>query len=274
MKIIEQFTQGKTGDEAKNEDCIAVTNDFIAVFDGVTSRAAFTLGGTSTGVFASRTLAKAIKKLSADIDGPAAVASLNKTLKDASEAAAKKEGQVFADTWAWPGAALLVYSRARNEIWRVADSTFVMDGKANYKFFPQELTVADLRRTFICAKLAKGMTEAQLLDEDISWDLITPIIREFKIFANYDGPFGYGVLNGSVIPKTHIEIFTVGNTKEIILASDGYLEVFGTLAETESVLKKIVATDPLMYKLHPQVKGVRKGHLSFDDRSYIRFQPA
>ena len=271
MKIIEQFTQGKTGDETKNEDCIAVTNDFIAVFDGVTSRAGFTLKGGSTGCFASRLLTEELKKLPAETDAHTAVAALNKTLKEKSEAAAKEEGNEFPEIWSWPAAALLVYSRAKKEIWRVADSTFVVDGKANYKFFPQEQTVADLRRAFLCAKIAKGMTEAQLLDDDISWDLITPIIRELKIFANYDGPFGYGVLNGSLIPRTHIEVFPAPAAKEIILASDGYPEVFGTLAETESVLKKIVAADPLMYKLHPQVKGVKKGHLSFDDRSYIRF---
>ena len=177
MKIIEQFTRGKTGDDSKNEDCIAVTPDFIGVFDGVTSRAGLTLNGMSTGTFASGVLAKALAQLAPDIDAPRAVLSLNNTLKKKSLEAAGAEGKTFAETWAWPGAALLVYSRARKEIWRVADSTFVMDGKANYKFFPQETTVAELRRAFLCARLAKGATEAQLLDDDISWNLSTPIIR-------------------------------------------------------------------------------------------------
>lgn len=273
MKIIEQFSQGKTGDDAKNEDRVAVTKDFIAVFDGVTSRAGFTLQDMSTGCFASRVLSAALEQLPATIDAHTAVASLNKTLKEKSEAAAKSEGKTFAEIWSWPAAALLVYSHAAKEVWRVADSTFVIDGKANYKFFPQEQTVADLRRAFLCARIAKGATEAQLRDDDISWDLITPLIKEMKIFANYDGPFGYGVLNGSTVPRVHIEIFPAKNAHEIILASDGYVEVFGTLAETEAVLKRIVTEDPLMYKLHPQVKGVKKGHVSFDDRSYIRFQP-
>jgi hypothetical protein len=271
MKIIEQFTQGKTGDEAKNEDCIAVTNDFIAVFDGVTSRAGFTLGGTSTGVFASRTLAEELKSLPSHIGAYEAVATLNEALKKKSEAAAKKEGREFTETWAWPGSALLIFSRAKREVWRVADSTVVMDGNADYKYFPQEQTLAELRRAFFCAKLAKGATEAQLIDDDISWDLITPIIKDFKIFANYEGPFGYGVLNGSKVPEMHIEIFPVHGAREIIFASDGYPEVFATLEATEVELKRIVAEDPLMYKIHPQVKGVKKGHLSFDDRSYIRF---
>ena len=273
MKIIEQFTQGKTGDAAKNEDSIAVTKDFIAVFDGVTSRAGFMLQEMSTGCFASRALVAALEKLPADIDAYSAVESLNKTLKEKSEAAAKAEGKHFAEVWAWPAAALLVYSRSKKQIWRVADSTLVIDGKANYRNFPQEQTVAELRRAFLCAKIAKGMTEEQLRDDDISWDLITPIIKELKVFANYDGPFGYGVLNGSPVPRVHIEVFPAPDAREIILASDGYLEVFGTLTETEAALKRVVTEDPLMYKIRPQVKGVKRGNLSFDDRSYIRFQP-
>lgn len=273
MKIIEQFTKGKTGDDTKNEDRIAVTPDFIGVFDGVTSRAGFMLNNMSTGTFASGVLADALAQLPPDIDAHQAVISLNKTLHDKSVEAAKQEGKTFAETWSWPAAALLVYSRARREVWRVADSTFVLDGQANYKFFPQEQTVAELRRAFFCAKLAKGMTEAQLLDNDISWNLITPIISELKIFANYDGPFGYGVLNGSAVPKTHIEVFPASGAREIIFASDGYPTVLGTLASTEAELKRVLTEDPLMYKLHPQVKGVKKGHISFDDRAYIRFQP-
>ena len=271
MKIIEQLTKGKTGDDSKNEDCIAVTPDFIGVFDGVTSRAGLTLNGMSTGTFAAGVLAKALAQLPPDIGAPQAVLSLNNTLKEKSVEAAGAEGKTFAETWSWPGAALLVYSRARKEIWRVADSTFVMDGKANYKFFPQETTVAELRRAFFCAKLAKGMTEAQLLDDDISWDLITPIIGELKIFANHDGPFGYGVLNGSTVPKVHIEVFPAVGAQELIFASGGYPTVLTTLADTEAELKRVLAEDPLMYRLHPQVKGVKKGHVSFDDRSYIRF---
>jgi hypothetical protein len=274
MKIVEQFTRGKTGDDTKNEDRVAVTPDFIGVFDGVTSRAGFMLGGMSTGTFAAGVLADALAHLPPDMDAYEAVPSLNKTLHEKSLAAAKAEGKTFTETWSWPAAALLVYSRARREIWRVADSTFVVDGQANYKFFPQETTVAELRRAFFCAKLARGMTEAQLLDNDISWDLVTPIISELKIFANYDGPFGYGVLNGSPVPKVHIEAFPAAGAKEIIFASDGYPTVLKTLTETEAELKRVLAEDPLMYKLHPQVKGVKKGHLSFDDRSYIRFQPA
>jgi hypothetical protein len=273
MKIIEQFTQSKTGDDSRNEDCIAVTPDFLAVFDGVTSRAGVTLQGMSTGRFAALALANALAALPSGIAALPAVENLNAALKDRASAAANAEGKSFTDIWAHPAAALLVYSRARREIWRVADSSFLLDGAANYKIFPQEQTVAQLRRAFLCAKIARGASEESLRDHDMSWDVVTPIIAELKIFANYDGPFGYGVLNGSPVPPAHVEVFPAKDAREIVFASDGYPEVFTTLAATETDLARIVAEDPLMYRLHPQVKGVKKGHVSFDDRSYIRFQP-
>lgn len=270
MKVIEQFAAGKAGPDT-NEDCIAVSGNFVGVFDGVTSRQGNTLRGVSNGRFASGILAAALEKLPRDITGPAAVASLNSTLLAEGKKAAAEEKKEFTEIWSYPAAALLVYSRARQEIWRVADSTFMLNGKAHYRSFPQEETWAQLRRAFICAKLAKGMTEQQLLDEDPSWHLLTPIISELKVFANHSGPFGYGVLNGSEIPAMHIEVFDAKRAGEIVFASDGYPEVFPTLQETEAHLAKTLAEDPLMYRLYPQVKGVKKGHVSFDDRAYIRF---
>lgn len=271
MKIIEQFTAGKAGPDA-NEDRLAVFDNFIGVFDGVTSRQGNTLRGVSTGRFAAGVLAAALEKLPKDIEGHAAVVSLNTTLLAESQKAGAEEGKEFKEIWSYPAAALLVYSRARQEIWRVADSTFILKGRAHYRSFPQEETWAQLRRAFICAKLAKGMTEGQLLEEDPSWPLLTPIISELKIFANHSGPFGYGVLNGTKIPNMHVEVFDAKGAGEIVFASDGYPEVFMTLDETEAHIAKVLAEDPLMYKLYPQVKGVKKGHVSFDDRTYIRFE--
>ena len=38
MKVIEQFCVGKFNDESLNEDCIFVSDDYIAVIDGVTTK--------------------------------------------------------------------------------------------------------------------------------------------------------------------------------------------------------------------------------------------
>lgn len=273
MQIIEHFVCGKSGDDRLCEDKIVITPDFIAVLDGATSRQGLTLGGWSNGRFAAETLASGIAALPPDIPASEAVTKLTRQLRQAAENAAAQEAKTFTEIWSWPAAAALLYSRARREIWRVADSSFMIDGIANYRTFPQEEIWASLRHAFLVARMARGETEAALLAQDPSWEVLTPLIAEFKIFANDAGEFGYGVFNGTEIPAVHIEVFPAADAKEIVFASDGYPEIFGTLAETEADLARILAADPLMHKIHPQVKGRKQGHLSFDDRSYIRFRP-
>lgn len=270
MRVIEQFVQGKAGDSALCEDLIAVTPDFIVLLDGATTRTGGMVAGMTPGRFAAETVAQGIKDMPADITAQEAVIRLTHYLR--ARAAAEMGGDV-PDGFSRPAAALLLYSRARREIWRVADSTFLIDGAAHYKTFPQEAAWSAMRQTVIHAKLARGMTEQQIADNDTTWDTLTPIITECRIFANSTGVYGYGVFNGDDIPEQHIEVYPVKDASEIVFASDGYPEVFTTLDETEKQLAAVLAQDPLMYKIHPQVKGVKKGHLSYDDRSYIRFNP-
>lgn len=276
MHIIEQFSQGKTGDDGLNEDKIVITNDFIAVFDGATSRKGHTLNDMAVGRFAAHTLAQAITRLPADIAGKAAIKSLTATLKEQSATTAKAEGRALDTVGAWPAAAAVIYSKARKEIWRVADPTFALDGVASYFSFPQEENWARLRQSYIKARLCKGDSIDHLRENDPTWDVLTPIISELKIFANCDNdhasPYAYGVLNGFDVPEKFVEIHDTSKASEIILASDGYPEIFPTLEETEKALQNVILQDPLMYNLHPQVKGVRVHNVSFDDRTYVRFK--
>ena len=57
---------------------------------------------------------------------------------------------------------------------------------------------------------------------------------------------------------------------EIILASDGYPNLFDTLKESEFFLKKVINEDPMLIRLFKSTKGVQKGQDSFDDRAYVR----
>lgn len=276
MQIIEQFLCGKTGNEDINEDRIAISEHFIGLFDGATNRGGSMLAGLPLGRFASETVAQAMTELPADITARAAIDSLSATLHQRTQDEAAKEGRDFAQDWSAPATAVLIYSKARKEIWRVADSTFIVNGgDANMRFFAQERTWCDLRRAWLQAQMVRGATEADLLADDKSWELLTPLIGALKVFANSEHamahPYGFGVINGSHVPDRYVEVFDASDARDIVFASDGYPEVLPTLHDTEEALRKTIAQDPLMYKIHPQVKAVRKGWQSYDDRSYIRF---
>lgn len=273
MQVIEQFTQGKTGDETLNEDKIVVAEHFIAVIDGVTSRRGQMLQGMAIGRFAAETVGAEIARLPRQIEARQAIDHLTERLKTISETVCAAENKNFVEMLRRPACALVMYSRHRREIWRVADPTFVINGLVNTKAFLQEENWAQLRRAYICSRLAKGDAEETLRNGDPTWELLSPMMAEFKIFTNYDGPFGYGVLNGTRVPDAHVEVFSADHAQEVVLASDGYPYVASTLEETEKVLQYVVTDDPLMYRHYPQVKGVKPGYVSFDDRSYIRFIP-
>jgi len=89
--------------------------------------------------------------------------------------------------------------------------------------------------------------------------------------ANQDGEFGYDVINGGDICTDHIVVYPVKLVDRIILASDGYPELFDTLEETERYLFKMLEKDPLCIHELRGTKGVGLGSQSFDDRSYISF---
>lgn len=277
MQIIEQFLCGKANNEDLNEDRIAVTDHFVALMDGATNRAGSMLEGKTLGRFASETIATAIADLPADCDARTAVDLLSESLREKTHNAAAAAGIDFAHDWSAPASAILIYSRARQEIWRVADSTFIVDGGGpQMRFFAQERVWCDLRRAWLQAQMVRGRSVDDLLQDDQSWQLLTPLIGELKVFANSDHamahPYGFGVINGGRVPDRYVEVFEAPGAKEIVFASDGYPEVLPTLEATEQALARTLAADPLMYKIHPQVKGLRPGWVSYDDRSYIRFK--
>src|SRR5690606_25939561 len=85
MRVIERFTQGKTGNEARNEDALVTTPHFIAVIDGATPKACPPLEGLSAGRFAALTLARAVETLPPDSDARSAIATLTQALRRATE---------------------------------------------------------------------------------------------------------------------------------------------------------------------------------------------
>jgi glycerophosphoryl diester phosphodiesterase len=91
------------------------------------------------------------------------------------------------------------------------------------------------------------------------------------MFANTDDYFGYSVFDGMGINKNLIKIYTVKAGDHVVLASDGYPKLFDTLKESEEYLKWVLEIDPLSIKENKQTKMIKKGNISFDDRSYLSF---
>ncbi len=265
MRIIESFTEGKAGDESRNEDRIVVTDDFVAVLDGVTSKSDAMIKGKTGGRFAVELAEGEIRRFPAEITAREAVDSLTLALRT--------EISKLSEETERPGFAMALYARHRQQVWRVADPVVVIDGKP----FPHRLVLDEInsnaRALAIEIALKRGATVEDLMRHDTARDAILPFLKSGQLFANAPGPYGYGVINGMDVPDAFIHVMDAGGAKEVILASDGYPEVFATLEETEARLFDILKQDPLLFRTFKSAKGLKTGNVSFDDRAYVRFAP-
>ena len=100
-----------------------------------------------------------------------------------------------------------------------------------------------------------------------------PLIEKQLWFENGPGMFGYPVLNGLNFAEEMIKVWTVPSGAEVVLASDGYPQLYRTLEESEAKLREIIAEDPMCLGVSggkTGVKGIMEGMESYDDRAYVR----
>lgn len=266
MEVIEQFTLGKLGDSELCEDRIVLTDDYAAILDGATDKSGRRYDGVSGGVFASRTVAKEIEQLPSDLTAYQAVIQLSEALASAVE---RECGTLPADM---PSTQLGIFSRARHEIWRVGDCFFLDGGFANAPAKVIDSIASRARRAMIESYLIEGaISREDLSKQDLGREFILPLLKRQYLFANLDSdsPFAFGVINGHPVPERFIEVRKVTGS-EVVLATDGYPQVPGTLAEAEALLSEALLADPLCVDELTGTKGVAKGQLSFDDRAYLR----
>ena len=263
MEIIEKFICGKSEMHAKNEDALLVTYNFIVVVDGVTAKNARAFDGMTGGRRASEKICETIALLD---EGITAREAVDKITEGVSELYGIDEPKGAA------AAGVIIFSKARNEIWSIGDCQCLINGK----LFAHEKEIdrinADVRALVLEMAKRDGKTKEELLENDIGRELIMPILERQHIFANKTGRFSYGVLNGTPVPDEHIIIHKVNVGDEIVLASDGYPHLKETLEESEKLLKAELTNNPLCDGAYRSTKGKMKENLSFDDRTYIRFK--
>lgn len=272
MIIREQKLKGKRRDASLCEDALAVTDDYIAVIDGMTSKTARLYGGRTTGRYASEVIASAVSLLPPGISFRQAVERLTEEIRRAylregclPDAEEKRENR-FA-------AGFIGYSRARREIWSLGDCQCMVNGKIFSFEKKADETASAARALYLEAELQQGKTVAELMRRDASREVILPLLKAALAFENavQDSGFAFGVLDGFPVPEKYLEVVPVQIGDEVVLASDGYPKLFATLQESEEYLQHILREDPLCFRKFRSTKGLAEGNASYDDRAYIRF---
>lgn len=270
MKIIEQYSLSKSGNSYDNEDVIVSTDDFVAVIDGMTPKEFDLYKGSSSACIVIELAAQEIRKFPASITCEEAVYKLIQCVQQYY-----RDRQIFEEVAAHPskrlGASLIVYSRMRKELWMIGDCQGLIDGApvSNEKLIDH--LIADMRSKLIKGYLDRYSVE-DLLEHDRSrYDIYPFLINQFEFQNNkHESLLSYAVLDGFPIHKEHIKKIEVPDAKEIVLASDGYPFLKQDRTESERLLNELLEKDPLCYRIYPSTKGLKKGNVSFDDRSFVK----
>ena len=294
MKIIESSIIGKKSPEAC-EDGMVVTDDFIAVIDGSTSKTPKHLNpDMKNGRYAMMLISEYIReelKADASVDdfcqGVTAYI-YNKVYEKLGVEERLKEHPEERLT-----ASVILYSRTRNEVWMVGDCQAIIDGKLYENGKPYEEKIARKRVELIEQGLSPAearkqieplLIEAMLSGQNQTYTVIDgfPIYREgVKVVSVSDScsvqdsvPASNSVPVSDSVPCSDSvsasgTIFV--SSSEIVLASDGYPFLEPTLAASEAALAEQIANDPQNIRSFIATKGIVEGNKSFDDRTYIRF---
>lgn len=288
MKIIESSIKGKKSPEAC-EDGMVVTDDFIAVIDGSTSKTPKHLNpDMKNGRYAMMLISEYIReelKADASVDdfcqGVTAYI-YNKVYEMLGVEERLKEHPEERLT-----ASAILYSRTRNEVWMVGDCQAIIAGKLYENGKPYEQEIARKRVELIEQGLSPAearkqieplLIKAMLSGQNQTYTVIDgfPIYREgVKVVSVSDScsvqnsvpasdsvPCSDSASASDTIPSS---------SSEIVLASDGYPFLKPTLAASEAALAEQIANDPQNIHSFIATKGIVEGNKSFDDRTYIRF---
>ena len=288
MKIIESSIIGKKSPEAC-EDGMVVTDDFIAVIDGSTSKTPKHLNpDMKNGRYAMMLISEYIReelKADASVDdfcqGVTAYI-YNKVYEKLGVEERLKEHPEERLT-----ASAILYSRTRNEVWMVGDCQAIIAGNLYENGKPYEQEIARKRVELIEQGLSPAearkqieplLIKAMLSGQNQTYTVIDgfPIYREgVKVVSVSDSCSVQDTVPASDSVPCSDSVSASGtisvSSSEIVLASDGYPFLEPTLAASEAALAEQIANDPQNIHSFIATKGIVEGNKSFDDRTYIRF---
>ena len=288
MKIIESSIIGKKSPEAC-EDGMVVTDDFIAVIDGSTSKTPKHLNpDMKNGRYAMMLISEYIReelKADASVDdfcqGVTAYIYNKVYEKLGVEERLKKHPEERLT------ASAILYSRTRNEVWMVGDCQAIIAGKLYENGKPYEEKIARKRVELIEQGLSSAearkqieplLIKAMLSGQNQTYTVIDgfPIYREgVKVVSVSDSSSVQDSVPASDSVPCSDSVSASGtisvSSSEIVLASDGYPFLEPTLAASEAALAEQIANDPQNIHSFIATKGIVEGNKSFDDRTYIRF---
>lgn len=275
MIILEQSLVPKNP-RRKSEDGLVITDDFIAVIDGSTSKTTTRYcPWMSNGRYAMQIVSSYIRNMKPDVSCHQFCIGVTRAIQKKYVPFWKRSRRnaILAHIWDCPEermtASAVIFSRKRREIWMIGDCQCLIGGELVENPKPYEQTLAEIRAEKIRELLSEGRTPEEILAHDEGRAAVIPrMLKEMK-----SQNVSYSVIDGFTIPEDKVPVIALDfRPWEIVFASDGYPFLCSTLEESEQRLSQQRTNDPLNIGDFKATKGFTPGNNSFDDRTYVRFQ--
>ena len=279
MKIIESNIIGKKSQEAC-EDGLVMTDDFIAVIDGSTSKTPKHLSpDMKNGRYAMMIISEYIQQeMKADATVDEFCEGITAYIYNKVYQPMGIEEQLRLHPEERLTASVVVYSNHRKEVWMVGDCQAIINRKLYDNSKPYEQEIAQKRVELIAQGLspaeARKQIEPLLIEAMLSGQNQTyTVIDGFPIYREGVKVVALKMKHASNSIETYFQEQTkpVSSPNEVVLASDGYPFLKPTLSASEAALAEQIANDPQNIHSFIATKGIVEGNKSFDDRTYIRF---
>lgn len=267
MTIIEQATIPKNPAKG-NEDGIVVTDDFIAVIDGSTSKSDQRICSEySNGRYCMLLICDYIKQCKPSVSLYDFCCGVTEYIFSHYPKTILKE--IEENPEMRMAASCALYSRQYNEIWMIGDCQCLVDGEYFDNPKPYEDLLAAKRAEIISQQIASGKaTIESIRTNDVGRASIIPQMIETMKNQNKT----YSVIDGFAIPTNKVKRIPVPATSStVILATDGYPFLKTSLSESEEALVRQKENDPLNIGEFKATKAFNADSKSFDDRTYIKF---
>lgn len=269
MTILEQTVIPKNPTR-RSEDGIVVTDDFVAVIDGSTSKSTMrchrdlSLRQHSNGELAMLIVSRVIKHLPKNASCHQFCLEATRQIRQRYKKSLLEHLEEHPEDRLT--ASCIVFSRLRREIWMVGDCQCLIGGAYHDNPKPYEQELAERRAAII---KASPKPWEHFLEDDTARKAIIPRMLETMQLQNKT----YSVIDGFPVAEKHVKIIGLDfQPWELVLASDGYPFLCPTLAESEARLEEQRSHDPLNIGDFKATKAFAKGFNSFDDRAYVQFR--
>lgn len=266
MKIFETQLAGKQGKIETCEDEIFISEDYIAVIDGVTSKGKHLWGGMTSAKKAAQTVKESLANAEPNFTAEEMLTFLSKQLNAQYYSHIEEY-----DILELLRACIIIYSVKHQQIWSYGDCQCMINGTVHKHDKRIDELTSQMRSFLSEYYLKNGYTLEELRMHDLGRQAIIPYLEKQFSFENEESYWGYPVLNGMTVNCRMIVKYQLKKGDEVVLASDGFPELAATLQESEKRLKEILQEDPMGIARNMTTKGIKTENVSFDDRAYIRF---